>query len=59
MVLALWRARGGGLGAAWRWLALDDLARHIVAFKRAVYEEIVAEFRPFAAPAPGPKTAAQ
>jgi peptidoglycan/LPS O-acetylase OafA/YrhL len=22
MVLALWRARGGGLGAAWRWLAL-------------------------------------
>lgn len=38
----------------WRWLALDDLARHIVAFKRAVYEEIVEEFRPLVVAAPGP-----
>jgi putative (di)nucleoside polyphosphate hydrolase len=37
----------------WRWLPLDELVRHIVAFKRAVYEEIVAEFRPLVLAAAG------
>lgn len=29
----------------WRWLAVDDLVENIVPFKRAVYEQVVAEFR--------------
>jgi putative (di)nucleoside polyphosphate hydrolase len=31
---------------AWRWAALDDLPRLIVPFKRDVYRDVVAEFRP-------------
>lgn len=30
---------------AWRWLAMDDLLRHIVPFKYDVYARVVAEFR--------------
>ena len=30
--------------ARWQWLALDQLSRHIVPFKRAVYEQLIAEF---------------
>ncbi|MGE0746394.1 MAG: RNA pyrophosphohydrolase [Rhodospirillales bacterium] len=35
--------------AEWRWAPLDDLPRLIVPFKRAVYEAVVAEFRPVVA----------
>jgi putative (di)nucleoside polyphosphate hydrolase len=38
----------------WRWLPLNELASHIVAFKRAVYEAIVEEFRRFVAAARDP-----
>jgi putative (di)nucleoside polyphosphate hydrolase len=31
---------------AWRWVAPEALPDLIVPFKRAVYEELVAEFRP-------------
>lgn len=34
----------------WRWMPLDDLPRHIVDFKRAIYDQVVAEFRPHVAP---------
>jgi putative (di)nucleoside polyphosphate hydrolase len=37
----------------WRWLPLDELSRHIVEFKRAVYDQVVEEFRPLVAPGPG------
>jgi putative (di)nucleoside polyphosphate hydrolase len=30
----------------WRWLSPSDLAEHIVPFKRAVYETVLAEFTP-------------
>lgn len=30
--------------ARWQWMALDDLPRFIVPFKRAVYERLVSEF---------------
>lgn len=30
---------------AWRWIGADDLIASIVPFKRAVYEEVVAQFR--------------
>lgn len=33
---------------AWKWVALDEVPRLIVGFKRPVYEKIVAEFRPIA-----------
>ncbi len=33
----------------WKWAALEDLPRLIVPFKRALYEDIVAEFRHLAA----------
>jgi putative (di)nucleoside polyphosphate hydrolase len=30
---------------AWKWVAIDELPALIIAFKRAVYEDVVAEFR--------------
>lgn len=30
----------------WRWIAADDMVASIVPFKRAVYEQVVAAFRP-------------
>ena len=38
---------GGGHKAefgAWQWMPLEDLTRHVVPFKREVYEQVVAEF---------------
>ncbi len=32
--------------SAWKWAAIDDLADLIVPFKRTLYKDIVAEFRP-------------
>jgi putative (di)nucleoside polyphosphate hydrolase len=37
----------------WRWLPLDELVHHIVEFKRAVYQEIVEEFRSYVVPGVG------
>lgn len=34
---------------AWRWVAIDDVVRLIVGFKRTVYDEIVAELGPIVA----------
>jgi putative (di)nucleoside polyphosphate hydrolase len=34
---------------AWRWMALDAVARAIVAFKRPIYERVAREFAPVAA----------
>ncbi|MBE3639770.1 RNA pyrophosphohydrolase [Mangrovicoccus algicola] len=31
----------------WHWVALEEVAERIVPFKRAVYEQVVAEFRPY------------
>lgn len=31
---------------AWRWVAIDDLHQLIVPFKRALYDEVIAELRP-------------
>ncbi|GAA6208950.1 RNA pyrophosphohydrolase [Cognatishimia sp. WU-CL00825] len=31
----------------WRWLPFDQLVANIVPFKRAVYEQVVAEFAPY------------
>jgi putative (di)nucleoside polyphosphate hydrolase len=31
--------------AEWRWIAADDMLARIVPFKRAVYEQVIAEFR--------------
>ena len=36
---------------AWRWVAIDELPGLIVPFKRAIYTDLVARFRPFAVPA--------
>ena len=48
------RAPGGGKHkpefTEWRWEKLDELPRLIVPFKRAVYEEVVAELKPHIAP---------
>ena len=33
---------------AWRWVAIEDLPGLAIAFKRAMYERVVAEFRPLA-----------
>ena len=33
---------------AWKWVRLDELPELIVPFKRAVYDEVVAEFAPLA-----------
>jgi putative (di)nucleoside polyphosphate hydrolase len=30
----------------WKWVELDQVPRLIVPFKRAIYEDVVAEFRP-------------
>ncbi len=30
---------------AWKWVAIDELPALIIAFKRAIYHEVVAEFR--------------
>jgi putative (di)nucleoside polyphosphate hydrolase len=38
---------------AWRWAAIAELVDLVVPFKRAVYEEVVREFAPLAAPARG------
>lgn len=32
---------------SWRWVELEEVPKLIVPFKRAVYEAVVAEFRPF------------
>jgi putative (di)nucleoside polyphosphate hydrolase len=37
---------------AWRWIAPDELPHLIVPFKRALYEQVLAVFAPFVAPAP-------
>ena len=34
---------------AWRWEAMADLPRHVIEFKRPVYERVVAQFAPLAA----------
>lgn len=36
--------------AQWRWMALDELPRAAIGFKRAVYATIAEEFRRFAVP---------
>jgi len=36
----------------WRWADLDSIADTIVPFKRAVYEQLMVEFAPFANPVP-------
>lgn len=35
--------------AEWRWIGADEMIAAIVPFKRAVYEEVVAHFRPYLA----------
>ena len=42
---------------AWRWVALDDLPRLIVPFKRDVYMDVVSEFRDAITRNPGPPRA--
>ena len=37
---------------AWKWVAVDELPRLIIDFKRAIYIELVAEFRHLAEEAP-------
>ncbi|VUX46294.1 RNA pyrophosphohydrolase [Candidatus Defluviicoccus seviourii] len=37
---------------AWRWVTIEELPGLAVAFKRPVYERVVAEFRPLAVPSP-------
>lgn len=32
---------------AWRWVDMDDLVKLIVPFKRELYTNVIAEFRPF------------
>ncbi len=32
--------------SAWRWISADDLLASIVAFKRPIYEQVLARFRP-------------
>lgn len=34
---------------AWRWMPLAEVPRHIVPFKRAIYDQVVAEFAPLVA----------
>ena len=34
----------------WRWSPADELAANAVSFKRALYEAVIAEFRPFLSP---------
>ena len=35
--------------ARWRWIGADEMIAAIVPFKRAIYEQVVAEFRPWLA----------
>lgn len=37
--------------SAWRWVPIDELVALVVPFKRALYAEVVAEFRKLAVPA--------
>ena len=39
---------------AWRWSRADELCANAVPFKRALYEAVIAEFRPFLSPRGGP-----
>jgi len=43
--------RGGAVPefSAWRWERIERLPELVVPFKRAVYEQVVRAFRPFAA----------
>ena len=34
----------------WRWSPVDELCANVVSFKRALYEAVIAEFRPFLSP---------
>ena len=34
----------------WRWSPVDQLIRNVVPFKRALYEAVIEEFRPFLSP---------
>lgn len=34
----------------WRWSAVDELCANVVPFKRALYEAVIAEFRPLLSP---------
>ena len=36
----------------WRWSPVDQLTEYVVPFKRALYEAVIAEFRPLLLPAP-------
>ena len=36
--------------AEWRWMPADDLLASIVPFKRSLYEDVIAAFRPWLAP---------
>ena len=38
----------------WRWSPAGALAANAVSFKRALYEAVIAEFRPFLSPSPVP-----
>ena len=38
----------------WRWSPADELCANAVSFKRALYEAVIAEFRPFLSPSPRP-----
>lgn len=38
----------------WRWSPADELAANAVSFKRALYEAVIAEFRPFLSSSPTP-----
>ena len=38
----------------WRWSPVDEIAANAVSFKRALYEAVIAEFRPFLSPATAP-----
>ncbi len=33
----------------WRWIGADEMLERIVPFKRAVYEQVIADFRPYLA----------
>ena len=37
----------------WRWSPVDRLIQDVVPFKRALYEAVIEEFRPFLSPSPG------
>ena len=36
----------------WRWSPVNEIATHAVSFKRALYETVIAEFRPILSPTP-------